>query len=412
MSKKKMYGMLAFIIFTFALLAIVIVYEFNQYSNKTNEKENLGVSETENTNVADTGNDSDSSSEEGEGTTDDTLQEGDDLSNSPNESPTNTPIVTEAPTKELWEDLTFVFAGDIYMSDYILNQYSRNGIDGVLSKDLQNEFENAHIAMVNQEFAFSNRGSKAKDKQFTFRVDPTNVSMFQDMNLDIVTLANNHSMDYGTEALVDSFDTLNKANIKYVGAGNNLEEAKETKYFDINNKKIAILAASRVIPVPEWNAYSNKPGLLTTYDPTNLIAEVKSAKEQSDLVVVYVHWGLEKHTTPEAYQRVLAKQYIDAGADLVIGSHPHVLQGIEYYNGKPIVYSLGNFMFYNSIEQTAVLKVIMNEANELKVQLIPCKADNALTYQVDDSLSKSKFYQYIEEISFDTLFDDNGFVVK
>ncbi|MDF2590188.1 MAG: hypothetical protein K0S41_4029, partial [Anaerocolumna sp.] len=336
----------------------------------------------------------------------------DDLSNSPEVSPTVTPTNAPTPTEELWEDITMVFAGDIYMSNYIVNNYNSNGIDGVLSKELQSEFEFANIAMVNQEFAFSNRGVKADDKQFTFRVDPSYVALFKDMNLDIVTLANNHSMDFGTEALVDSFDTLKNANIEYVGAGNNLEEAKETKYFDVNNKKIAVLAASRVIPVPDWNATRSKPGLLTTYDPTNLIAEIKTAREQSDFVVVYVHWGLEKHSTPEAYQRSLAKQYIDAGADLVIGSHPHVLQGIEYYNGKPIIYSLGNFMFYNSIDRTAVLKVIMNEANEISVQLIPCKADNAQTHQLVDTLSKSKFYQYMEDISYDIELDDNGFVVE
>ena len=87
------------------------------------------------------------------------------------------------------------------------------------------------------------------------------------------------------------------------------------------------------------------PGYSTTYDPSILLNEIKAAQGQCDYLVVYVHGGIERNTQPEEYQRTLARQYIDAGADLVVGSHPHVLQGIEYYKGKPILYSLGNFVF-------------------------------------------------------------------
>ena len=97
--------------------------------------------------------------------------------------------------------------------------------------------------------------------------------------------------------------------------------------------------------------------MLTTYDPKILVDEIKKLRSQCDYLVVYVHWGIERKETPEDYQRSLGKQYIDAGADIVIGSHPHVLQGVEYYKGKPVVYSLGNFIFGSSIPKTALLKV-------------------------------------------------------
>jgi poly-gamma-glutamate synthesis protein (capsule biosynthesis protein) len=303
-----------------------------------------------------------------------------------------------------------VFSGDIYPSNYVLNKYEKDGLDGILSKNLQDEFTNAEISMANQEFSFSKRGTPMKNKQYTFRTDPKWVQILKDMQIDIVTLANNHTLDFGLEGLTDTFDTLNSSKIRYVGAGKNLSEAKETKYFKIKDKTIAVLGASRVIPVPEWNAGSNKPGLLTTYDPAALVNEIKAAKELSDYVVVYVHWGIEKNTKPEDYQRGLAKQYIDAGADLVVGSHPHVLQGIEYYNGVPIVYSLGNFMFYNSIEKTALLKATFSEDEGIRLQLIPCKASDACTYIVDDKKEKSAFYDYITKLSYDINFDENGFV--
>jgi len=292
-----------------------------------------------------------------------------------------------------------------------LNKYSKDGIDGILSKNLQVEFEEADIAMINQEFSFSNRGVPMENKQYTFRIDPKWVQIFNDMQVDIVTLANNHTLDFGVEALLDTFDTLDTARIQYVGAGINIAEARKTKYIEANNKIIAILGASRVIPVTDWNAGIDTPGLFTTYDPKAMIEEIEIAKELCDYVVVYVHWGIEKSDSPKEYQRSLAKQYIDAGADLVVGSHPHVLQGIEYYKDKPIIYSLGNFMFYNTINQTAILKVTLKENEEIQVQFLPCETENALTDRIEEKSTRSEFYRYMKDISFDISFDENGFIL-
>ena len=305
------------------------------------------------------------------------------------------------------DETVMLFTGDIYLSEYVLNQYNKKGIAGILSQGIQEEFQKADLVMANEEFPFSSRGSKAADKQFTFRIDPKYVQIFNDMMINVVTLGNNHILDYGTQALQDTFSTLKGAKIQYVGAGNNLKEARETEYFDTGGKTIAVLGASRVIPVADWNAVENKPGLFTTYDPTALIAEIKAAREQSDYVIVYVHWGIERKNHPEEYQRNMAKQYIDAGADLVVGSHPHVLQGIEYYKDKPIIYSLGNFMFYNNIPQTALLKVTLQEEN-IKVNLLPAKAENGKTLLIEDSKEMQKFYKYMTDISYGVTFDKTG----
>jgi poly-gamma-glutamate synthesis protein (capsule biosynthesis protein) len=101
---------------------------------------------------------------------------------------------------------------------------------------------------------------------------------------------------------------------------------------------------------------------------------------------------------------------LDAGADLVIGSHPHVLQGIEYYKGKPIIYSLGNFMFYNSIKQTALLKASFLEEDGIQIQLLPCKADNSYTSMIQDEDEKSEFYKYITDISYQISFNKDGMI--
>ncbi len=310
------------------------------------------------------------------------------------------------------KNIVLSFVGDIYLSDYVLQKYNAEGVDGILSEGIRSKFLENDIVMANQEFAFSDRGEPMEDKQFTFRVNPKYATLFSEIDLDIVSLANNHTLDYGVTALKDSFDTLTKNGIMYVGAGNNIDEAKMAKHLELKNKKVAILSASRVIPVSDWNAYSSKAGMLTTYDPTILIGQIEKEKLDSDFVVVYVHWGIELEHFPEDYQKDLARKYIDAGADLVVGSHPHILQGIEYYNGKPIVYSLGNFMFYYNIDRTAVLDVTLTGDGEVLLQLIPCRASNAKTYIIEDEVEKQKFYDYMTSISNNVSFDENGFITN
>jgi poly-gamma-glutamate synthesis protein (capsule biosynthesis protein) len=263
--------------------------------------------------------------------------------------------------------------------------------------------------MINQEFPFSLRGSKMEDKQFTFRTDPKYVKIFNDMGIDIVSLANNHTLDYGVDALVDSFDVLEQASIQYGGAGNNLEEAKEVKYIDVKNKKISFVCASRVIPVTEWAATSDREGLFTTYDPSAMIEKIKEADESSDFVVAYVHWGLEHKEMPEEYQRTMGKQYIDAGADIVIGCHTHCLQGAEQYKDKLIIYSLGNFMFGGNIDRTMMVRVLL-ENDVMKTQLLPCKAKSYCTSLVTEDSNRQDFYKYYKEISFDIDIDEDGFI--
>ena len=271
------------------------------------------------------------------------------------------------------EDSTirFVFAGDILLSDHVLAAYNKTGtIGSVVDQGLRDVIDGSDVFMANQEFPFSNRGSAAADKQFTFRLPPEKVSLLKEMGIDIVTLANNHALDFGTDALLDTCDTLDEAGIYRVGAGANLEEARKPVIMEIKGKTIGFLGASRVIPVGSWNATATSPGMLTTYDPAMLLEDIKSAKETCDFVIVYVHWGIERDEYPQDYQRTMGKQYIDAGADMVIGSHPHVLQGMEYYNSKPIVYSLGNFVFGSSIPKTALLTADWDGEN-LSLAFVP-----------------------------------------
>ena len=288
----------------------------------------------------------------------------------------------------------------------MLGAYNKAGdISGVVDGTFRSVIDSSDVFMANEEFPFSSRGTAAADKQFTFRLPPEKVSIFQELGIDIVTLANNHALDFGTDALLDTCHTLDQAGIYRVGAGANLDEAKRPVIMEIKGKKIGFLGASRVIPVGSWNATANGPGMLTTYDPALLLEEIRKAKEKCDFVTVYVHWGIERDERPQDYQRTMGKQYIDAGADMVIGSHPHVLQGMEYYKGKPIIYSLGNFIFGSSIPRTALLKADWDGVT-LSLELVPGTSSGGYTRAMTDDAEKQEFYQYMTSISYDVAVDE------
>ena len=161
-----------------------------------------------------------------------------------------------------------------------------------------------------------------------------------------------------------------------------------------------------MIPEHSWTASQSNSGLFTTYDPTKLLGEIQAAKQQCDYVVVYVHWGIERNTEPEDYQKTLARQYIDAGADAVIGAHPHVLQGIEYYHGKPIFYSLGNFIFANRAYETMMAELTITD-DGTEVRVIPC-VSTANQMGLMNSGERAGFYGRLQELCFGGIAIDEG----
>lgn len=307
------------------------------------------------------------------------------------------------------KDFTMFFTGDV-MLQYCTGIYANEGINGIISEYLEQEMVNADMTVINNEFPFSNGGTPAPDKQFTFRVDPIYTSVLQDMGVDVASLANNHALDYGQDALLDTFVALNNEGIPYVGAGQTKEEAEKAVFVESGGRTVGVLSASRVIPVESWNIENSQPGLFCTYDSTRMVQRIKEIEKECDYVVVFVHWGIEREAYPEEYQRNLAKQYIDAGADLVVGNHSHVPQGIEYYKGVPIVYCLGNFIFNGSGVDTYAVKAVWNEQGNTTLQVIPVDAENYHTSELTGDEAQA-FYDYLESISFGVTIDENGMVI-
>ena len=304
-----------------------------------------------------------------------------------------------------------LFAGDVYLSDHVLEAYdAAGGIDGVLSQGYQAEIQAADYFVTNEEFPFSTRGTPAPDKQFTFRVHPEKVKLMQEMGIDLVTLANNHALDYGRDAMLDTIDTLDRAGIRHVGAGKNLAEAWKPAIVELNGRTFAFIGATRVYPEADWAAGTDSAGMFSAYDGgAQLAEEVKAAKQQADYVIAYVHWGIEREEMPNEVQKSIAHRLVDAGADLVVGAHPHVLQGIEYYQGVPIAYSLGNFVFGSSIPSTALLQADVDDAG-IRLRLIPGTSAAGYTRKLDDAEKIAAFYEKMRGLSSGVKIDEEGYL--
>lgn len=321
------------------------------------------------------------------------------------EMPAEMPELAE-PSKE--EGIRLLFAGDLYLTELLQDKYRRTGIQAAATEELLTFLQEGDLFILNQEFPFGTTGEAMEEKEYTFRVPPDLVSVPVDLGVDLVTLANNHILDFGRGPLTETLEALDGAGIAHVGAGEDLDAAKALKTFEIQGKTLGFLGASRVIPEGSWNASRYNSGVFTTYDATQLVEEIRKAKESCDFVVVLVHWGIERNTFPEDYQKTLACQYIDAGADVVIGSHPHVLQGIEYYQGRPIFYSLGNFIFSNGPYESIVVELELT-GDETRVCVIPCASEGNQMGLLSD---KQSYYQRLEELSFGIQILEDGSVLE
>ena len=316
-----------------------------------------------------------------------------------------TEIVPEPSPEELTTKI--VFTGDVELSEYVQANYSAAGVDGVVAPEIKDLMTNATFTIINNEFCFSERGQKAPDKQYTFRVNPSYVSLFNDMGVDIAGLANNHVLDFGRDALTDTFTTLTNAGIDYTGAGNSLEEAsKLIVKTDAKGRTYGFLAASHVIPVGSWNVLNAQPGEFCFYDETDLLNAIAAADSQVDYLFVMVHWGVEHTTELTSYQPNDAHKFIDAGADAIIGMHSHCLQPVEMYNSKPIFYSLGNFIFNKSIKSGGggAVEFAIDESDNVTYRIIPITASGACT-RIDPA-----GYSYVESISNGIAVDENGYI--
>lgn len=317
---------------------------------------------------------------------------------------------------ESQDTVTLLFAGDILMDDHyaVMSTYHNRGndINQAFDQGLLEQMRNADIFMINNEFTFTSRGTPTVNKKFTFRADPGNVSMYEEMGVDIVSVANNHIYDYGEISLLDTLDTLEQAEIPYVGAGRNLQEAMTPVYYIANGMKIAFVSATQIErnSVPDTKeATQDSAGVLRCMNPDNLLLVIEEAKKNSDYVILYIHWGTESQEAIDWLQEQQAPIYAQAGVNLIIGDHPHCLQKMDSVEGVPVIYSLGNFWFNSRTQNSCVVKVALRAGEMESFQFIPCRQSDCRTALLTGQ-EKTEVLDYMRTISPNVTIDEEGYV--
>ncbi|HHV28087.1 CapA family protein [Acetivibrio mesophilus] len=273
------------------------------------------------------------------------------------------------------EPVKIVFVGDILLARGVGEKIETNGYEYPYD-NIKRILKDSDITIGNLECAISSRGTPAlKKESLLFRAAPENAAALKEAGFDVLNLANNHTMDFGREGLMDTVDFINSAGIKTFGAGKNRETAGKPLYIKVKGTVVGFLGFS-AFPSEGYFFLEDQPDVAQV-DIESLGEEVKTAKENCDVLIVSFHWGKEFDFYPVESQKSAAHIALDNGADIIIGHHPHVLQGVEIYNGKPIFYSLGNFVFDRQIprgtDETVMLKVEIEKSKIGKIELVPLK---------------------------------------
>ncbi len=246
-------------------------------------------------------------------------------------------------------------------------EHAWSGLDGLFERD--------DLSVVNCECAVSTRGSQSSDKPFHFRGDPAALPAMKAAGVDAANLGNNHAYDYGPEALLDTVAHMKANGIAPVGAGRNPAAANAPAVFERNGWTIAVIGFDKVVdPWPTAVAAPGHPGTADGHDLDAMVRATASAKKDADLVIVCIHWGVELDTAPRADDVALGNRLVDSGADVIFGGHAHRLQPLGTRNGRPIFYSLGNFVWPNfsvAGATTAVAEVRVRPQRRFTGRLLP-----------------------------------------
>ena len=262
--------------------------------------------------------------------------------------------------------ISITAAGDVMFDRRVKTATVANGGSWPFAK-VATYFKSTDLTVVNLESPLSSTGKATPEKDVVFRGTPLGVKALKQGGVDVVSLANNHAMDYGFSSLQQTITLLQKEKIGYAGAGANKREAFEPAILKVGDLLVGFLSFSDVIP---FNSFPSKtaPGIASARDSKTLSLLIKALSKEVHLVVVAFHWGVEYKDYPTGRQKELATTAIDAGADLVLGTHPHVTQGIAVYKKRLIFYSLGNFVFDHYKAQTGesmLPEIDMNYKGEL-----------------------------------------------
>lgn len=288
--------------------------------------------------------------------------------------------------------LTIAFGGDVHFANQVakLLQHPQTSL-----ASLRPTLAKPDLAVVNLETAITSRGTPAP-KQYHFRTTPTALTTLAAAGIDVVTMANNHAVDYGSVGLTDTLAAQRTSKLPIVGLGPNATRAYAPAIIKVRGTRVAVLGASQINDwtLQNWTATSSKPGLASAVAGNRLVAAVRAARAKADLVVVYLHWGTETLTCPTSAQRSLAKALAAAGADIVVGSHAHRVQGAGWLGRTYVDYGLGNFIWYNSASDgsstTGVLTLTVSGRTVVSSSWTPMRIGSDGVPRVPNAATKAK----------------------
>ena len=285
-------------------------------------------------------------------------------------------IFPAAAEQQAQGEITIAAVGDLMLGGRAEPLLKEFGPDYPFA-DVMPILSKADVVVGNLESSISTRGTAVENKKFTLRAGPIAAQALKKAGIRVVTLANNHSMDFGPLALKDTLAVLDENNILYTGAGMDLDDARSPAFLKVKGRKIAFLSYSLTFPL-EFFASASRPGTAPGYADF-VRSDIEKARRSADLVVVSFHWGAELMTASKDYQVELGRKAIDWGADLVLGHHPHVLQELEVYQGRIIAYSLGNFVFGSESNRTndgIILLLTFQGKSLARVEAVPLDVNN------------------------------------
>jgi poly-gamma-glutamate synthesis protein (capsule biosynthesis protein) len=277
---------------------------------------------------------------------------------------------TNPPASESSPDITLAFAGDVHFTGRTLKLLADPATAfGPISAVL----ESPDFTAVNLETAVTSEGTP-QPKTYHFRAPAAAFTALRDAGIDLVTMANNHVLDYGQAGLADTLAAAKAARFPYVGIGTNAAAAWAPYIVTIKGVKIAIIGVSQVAELaPSWVATDARPGEANSIDLSRTLAAVRSARRQASVVIVFMHWGTEGESCPDPNQLTLARQLSAAGASIIVGAHAHMLQGSGWLGHTFVAYGMGNFLWWENSYSTAtgVLELTLHPHAPLTARFIP-----------------------------------------
>ncbi|MFB7613316.1 CapA family protein [Kitasatospora sp. NPDC056181] len=244
--------------------------------------------------------------------------------------------------------ITVAFAGDVHFEGRTEARLAVKAPEQALGP-ISRALSDADLAVLNLETAITDRGAP-ESKTYTFRTSPKALTALKDSGVDVVSMANNHAVDFGPDGLADTLAAKDASPIPVVGVGHNAKEAYAPYVTTVRGVKVAVVAASQVedITNQKWRAGANKPGIASALDAPALVKAVEAAKQQAPVVIVYLHWGDEGKACPTGPQSAIAKKLAAAGATAVVGTHAHTMLGSGMLGNTYVGYGFGNFLWYGT----------------------------------------------------------------